>query len=229
MNSDPSIKATTSKNKTPESKEGSSTPDNRRAKPRRRLKVTQIRVNTQTGVAYLVVTVKGKELTTIIDGMMVQPVARFAWTAQTNQRGEYAYFYTQIRMSDGIVRRLGLHRLVNMFKNGQLAPGLHLDHKDRDPLNNRESNLRPLPPQLNSFNSDRVTNGSSKFPGVSWHAVTKTWRAITTIKKKQKVLGRYDSEEVAAGVVLDKLMKLHPTADWEALSAEFFPGILPPA
>jgi HNH endonuclease len=136
-------------------------PRKRRARSER----TLIQVNTQTGVYYLVVPYKDQILCTAIDGFMMQRVSRSTWNAQMKKGSEKAYFYTQFLMSDGKKKRLGLHVLVHMYKHGELPPGLYVDHRDRNPLNNHKANLRLLPPQLNSFNSDRVIDGTSRYPG----------------------------------------------------------------
>jgi hypothetical protein len=209
---------------------GSQSKRGRRAPSKR----TVINVNVSTGVKRLLVPYKDEVLTPEVDGDMVQAVARFTWTAQIQERknkGKVAYISTLIRMSDGSSHRIGLQRLVHMLNHGQLPPGLVVDHRDRDPLNNRISNLRALPPQLNSINADHVTQGSSIYPGVSWHKISNKWRAITTVKKgdekkgKQLVLGFSNDQKHAAKLVLDKLMEIYPGADWNALAPEFFPGI----
>ena len=206
------------------------TPEEMNADSRRRTrpKGGLVELDCDTGISYLVVVSKGKKLCTAVDGRMVQTVIRFIWTAYRNPGSEKAYFKTAIRMSDGKKKEISLHRFIHIYLGGELPAGLYVDHRDRNPFNNRLSNLRPLPPQLNSFNSDRVLlDGTSRYPGVGWHAIGKNWRAITTINKKQTVLGHYDLEEEAARRMLDEMIKVHPKADWDALSAEFFPGITP--
>ncbi len=188
---------------------------------------TTVEVNCETGVAYLMVPFQEETLYVPIDARIMQAVVQFTWFAvkpQNKSLGK-AYISTLLKKSDGTQYRLGLHRFVHMYEHGELAPGLHIDHRDRDPLNNRLTNLRPLPPQLNAINSDRATGGTCKYPGVSWHGVMKKWRAITTVNKKQTVLGHFSSDKEAAQVVLQKLMEIHPSVDWNALAPEFYRDI----
>jgi hypothetical protein len=153
----------------------------------------------------------------------MQAIALFTWSVV---RGDYGiYFSSKLPRPGGVRQPIQLHGLVHMMTKGVLVPGLVVDHKDRDTLNNRASNLRLLPQQLNTMNSERSLKGSSKYPGVSFHKVAKKFRAILTIDKKQKILGHYENEKEAAERVLETLMLVYPYLEWKLLAEEFFPGI----
>lgn len=199
-------------------------PPKLKRKPRKR-RSTIASLDCETGVLYLtVVTRSGEVVRSPISAKYVQAILMFIWTPY-KQKGQqdYRYLMSSIRMYDGKLRSISLHRFVYLMENeGFPADGLVVDHKNRVPLDNRAENLRALPPQLNAFNSDRVLNGSSKFPCVSWHEVSQRWRAVMTIEGKQTVLGHFHSPQGAARVVLAKLISMYPDADWEGLAPEFY-------
>lgn len=94
----------------------------------------------------------------------------------------------------GIDRRKTLfhvHRLVWFYMTGKW-PTSQIDHIDRNPLNNRWSNLR------------EATNGQSKlntrFRGVYFHNKECVWMATININEKRKFLGRFKTLEEAAAV-----------------------------
>jgi hypothetical protein len=228
LNSDPvsGIEAAP-KMKTPKAQDTPRRTNKSKGIPRGRTKVANLTIDCTTGVSSLVVTTKmGERILTPINGWWWQEVSRYTWRAIKNQKDEYTYFSTQVRLSDGTTKPLGLHQLIyKLSVGGPIPPGMVVDHRDRNPKNNRASNLRALPQRLNSWNSDRVTKGSSRFPCVAWHPVLGKWRAITTINKKQKVLGNFDSPEEAArevkSAVMAAMKETYPKLDWDALSVEF--------
>ncbi|MGA2270302.1 MAG: HNH endonuclease [Bryobacteraceae bacterium] len=65
-----------------------------------------------------------------------------------------------------------MHRLILRAK-----PGMDVDHRDRDGLDNRRSQLRCCSRQQNNWNSIPRA-GTSAYKGVSWHKEKHTWRAF---------------------------------------------------
>ena len=101
-----------------------------------------------------------------------------------------------------------MHRLIMNAKRGE-----HIDHKDRNPLNNQKSNLRFCTPSENQKN--KKPSGKSKYIGVYPHQtkvkkyrkktndyvtyISKTrWLATIKINGKYTYLGRFKSEIEAA-------------------------------
>lgn len=80
-----------------------------------------------------------------------------------------------------------------------LTPGDHkqVDHKDRDRLNCRRSNLRVGTHALNSQNLG-LRGGKSRYRGVTW--ASGKWRAYATINGRQHNLGRFADEHEAGAV-----------------------------
>ena len=61
---------------------------------------------------------------------------------------------------------------------------LVVDHIDRDPMNNRLSNLRLVTPQQNSWNVSKSSNNTSGCTGVRWDKQYNRWVAFITIDGK---------------------------------------------
>lgn len=71
-----------------------------------------------------------------------------------------------------------------------------IDHKDKNPDNNRKNNLRPANKQTNAQNSKISKKNTSGVIGVCKTSSNK-WRAYLTINKKQIGLGIYEKFEDA--------------------------------
>jgi hypothetical protein len=220
-----------------------------------RRKSNQIQMDGIEGATYFEIISNGQVIRTRIDGTLMQTLNLITWSAIRADNGVYftgllpnaqegsepisLHELVFIMSNDlGIVTTLIPDHIkidTDLRSSGKALymkiesrvrnTGLVVDHKDRDTLNNRASNLRLLPQQLNSMNSDRVMGGSSKYPCVSFHRVAGKFRAMTTVRGEQILLGFRDSQEEAAVLVLTKLMEIHPTLDWATLAEEFFPGL----
>ena len=81
----------------------------------------------------------------------------------------------------------------------QTLPGIRVDHRDGDGLNNTRANLRPATASQNNIARIRLRKDkTSKFRGVSWDAHNQKWRAAATFQKKCRNFGNFDQEEDAA-------------------------------
>lgn len=79
--------------------------------------------------------------------------------------------------------------------------GLVIDHINRDPLDNRRSNLRTVKHYVNLQNRPKQKNNTTGFKGVfldkrAKHA--KKWYAIKRVNKKANYLGCYTTAEEAS-------------------------------
>lgn len=85
------------------------------------------------------------------------------------------------------------HRLIFLYHHGWLPE--FVDHKDRDPRNNRIENLRPL------THSQNIANGKSTTSSSGYRGVTalKNGKFVAQIMKNYKNhhLGQFDSAEEA--------------------------------
>lgn len=79
------------------------------------------------------------------------------------------------------------------------VPGLQVDHINRDRLDNRRLNLRAVTCAQNSQNVPSY-GGSSSYRGVSWDKQYQRWRASVQVNGRLHHLGRFTSEQEAAGV-----------------------------
>ena len=87
---------------------------------------------------------------------------------------------------------------------------LHVDHIDRNPLNNQKSNLRVVTRQQNRQNSGPRRGSSSKYKCVfkSSRQTPKPWCALVEVNDKQHYGGVFATEEEAA-LKANELLKLH--------------------
>lgn len=139
--------------------------------------------------ATVVLTSRGVEIrmrggsTTIVSVEDAELVGGVCW--HTNGRG-YA-----IGVIDG--RRVYLHRLIAGAK-----PGQHVDHANRDRMDNRRPNLRVATPGQNAANQRKRTGATSRFKGVSWSAKERRWLASITVDYRHIRLGVFAVEAAAA-------------------------------
>jgi beta-glucosidase/6-phospho-beta-glucosidase/beta-galactosidase len=83
-----------------------------------------------------------------------------------------------------------LHKIL--YNSGT---GLVVDHINRDPLDNRKTNLRSVTHKQNSENRTDSDNS-----GVSWSRASRKWKAYLRISGKQKHLGYYLTQQEAREV-----------------------------
>jgi len=93
-------------------------------------------------------------------------------------------------------RPLYASRLIYLWHYGELPD--FIDHKDRNPENNKIENLRKATKSENCKNCNPVKNSSSKYLNVSYHKQNKKWQANGTLSGKKVYLGLYDLENDAA-------------------------------
>lgn len=88
-----------------------------------------------------------------------------------------------------------MHRLILGLKHGDPRQG---DHINRDPLDNRRSNLRVLTQAQNQQNRGTRGTGTSQYRGVCWHARDRRWQASAKIGRKNFHIGLFADELEAA-------------------------------
>lgn len=98
---------------------------------------------------------------------------------------------------DGRQRAVLLHRELLGLGPGDPLQG---DHINRDPLDNRHANLRVVPRRGNLQNRGSLPGSSSRFRGVHFERWSGRWRAEIKVGGRKMRLGRFASEEEAAGV-----------------------------
>jgi HNH endonuclease/AP2 domain len=88
------------------------------------------------------------------------------------------------------------HRIAWLLKTG-ILPDSKIDHKDRNGLNNKWSNLRLASDQQNQANRQRGINNTSGYKGVFWHKSSRKWCSAIMVNGKNKWLGTFISPEDA--------------------------------
>lgn len=118
------------------------------------------------------------------------------WAAKKAANGPGFYAYTRLR---GVRKWKTLHRFILELR-GVAAPD-HIDHADRDQLNNQFSNLRPATPSQNTSNRP-YRNRTTGYRGVSLkkYPTRQMFQAEIHGPQGRQYLGLYSSAEEAARV-----------------------------
>jgi len=114
---------------------------------------------------------------TTIDKESLNEIIKYKWRLNSKR-----YVITDIPSGNG--KKILLHRLIT-----KPLDNIEIDHIDRNPLNNRISNLR--------FATRQENNRNTKGLGVCWHKQSKKWRAYIMINYKQISLGLFNYKKDA--------------------------------
>jgi hypothetical protein len=115
--------------------------------------------------------------------------------------------YRQIGVTlSGIKRDLLAHRLAWFITHGEL-PNV-IDHVDGDRLNNAIKNLRSGTQQENTFNTEKRTNNTSGYKGVSWSKSSEKWHSQIKYNGKSIHLGFFNCPKEASMVYETKSREL---------------------
>ena len=86
------------------------------------------------------------------------------------------------------------HRVAWLMTYGEIPENWEVDHIDRNPSNNRISNLRLVTSEGNSRNTSARKNASSIYKGVYWSKARSKWVSQFNCKDFRKHLGYFDDE-----------------------------------
>ncbi len=143
------------------------------------------------------VTCKGEKIPTIID-KEYEFLFKDTWTGSDNGNG-IIYVHRKTKKGEGgKPKKIYLHRVLAGAVEGEIV-----DHINRNPLDNRRSNLRITSRTINNINrgKNKTWKGrptSSAYRGVSWNKEMKMWQASFWFDSKQRHLGYFAEEEDAA-------------------------------
>lgn len=117
----------------------------------------------------------------------------FQWTWCANAGG-YTFYAARNQPIDGRLKYIRMHRQIL----GLTDSAIHVDHKDRDGLNNQRHNLRICSRSQNTMNSIGQRTSTSAYKGVSWHKANNKWQAQIGGEQGNIYLGYFLTEEDAA-------------------------------
>ena len=101
-----------------------------------------------------------------IDKNDLEKCSKLTWHYAKNKDSKYI----QTRIKGKMIK---LHRYIMNINNSNLV----VDHINRNPLDNRKSNLRICSYKENSFNKSIRVDNTSGIAGVSFHKINKKWKA----------------------------------------------------
>lgn len=110
--------------------------------------------------------------------------------------------------------RTYLHRLITNAPEGKVV-----DHINRNPLDNRKSNLRILDKRFNHYNDKVNKQNKSGYANVSWHKECSKWQVTLKHLGKQLGMGLFADLEDAASCAYSTRFQLR-----EGIIGEFSNG-----
>lgn len=120
-------------------------------------------------------------------------INQFKWQSEPHGRTYRCFRHRKNSDDQSLPNKIFMHRFIMSPKKGQI-----IDHIDGDGLNNQRLNLRFCTHSQNIMNGPSRLGSSSKYLGVSWHALNKKWKVQIQHKGKNNHIGTYESEEEAA-------------------------------
>lgn len=122
----------------------------------------------------------------IVDIENYETIKKYKWSLRNGN----GYGYVRAPIDGGFID-------LAVLIIGSPPEGLLIDHADRDPLNNKISNLRFASKSQNAMNSKVRKDNSSGFKGVSLNRNKRKWRAYISINGQQQHLGTFVAQEDA--------------------------------
>lgn len=122
-------------------------------------------------------------LFSLVDDCDFDSLNQWKWYAANIRNGHF--YAAHDRGKQGI---MFMHRLIMSAQNG-----VQVDHKNRDTLDNRRSNLRLCTSAQNNANAGRRIDNKSGYKGVCWHPRDRNWKAQAQIDNTHYHLGYFDN------------------------------------
>lgn len=118
---------------------------------------------------------------------------RYKWSAEVHKDGT-VYAKRVFVNKQGKKEWQYLHRFIFQEFDQKVL----IDHRDRNGLNNRRSNLRRATKAQNAENSTVRKDNTSGIKGVTWNALAGKWQAQIGIRGKVLYLGLFSRIQEAA-------------------------------
>lgn len=150
----------------------------------------------------------------VVEASDADRVAEHLWFAKKVRSVEHDYFVISTRIA-------GKGVLLSRFLLG-MNPGERLiaDHRNRNTLDHRRLNLRPVNTRSSVLNRRLPKNKrTSVYRGVAWNTRVRKWMAFISIRGHNVLLEYFDSEEAAA-----RMYDRMAIAYWGADAQPNFPG-----
>lgn len=139
----------------------------------------------------------------IVDDDIFEKIKNLKWTADVRKTGIYVKRYKESGSRSHRVREvIYLHRYIL----GVIPDGLIVDHVNRNPLDNRRSNLRVCNYSENGANSMHWKPNKNGYKGVQLRPSGR-FGAYISANKRNRCLGTFDTIEAAA-LAYDKAAKV---------------------
>lgn len=132
----------------------------------------------------------------LIDEEMVTELSKYSWHVSGEKDGYYAKtdFW-----NSGDRKSIYMHRFVYEKYFGEIPKDMFIDHKNRNRLDNRISNLRLATKSENTYNRRRQNNNnSSKYKGVYLNKQSGSYVAYVSLNGKRTTIGSYNNEIACA-------------------------------
>ena len=143
----------------------------------------------------------------LVDDEDFKTIAAYNWFAKWNRGTQSFYAYRSDYSRGPIAITVRMHRLIA----GATGDGRsqHVDHRNKDTLDNRRANLRICSVTQNGGNSKKRSDGvTSAFKGVGRYKSRCLWVARIQISGKRRCLG-YFAEEAGAARAYDAAALQH--------------------
>jgi HNH endonuclease len=125
----------------------------------------------------------------------------YVWHFRTD---DYTYYVYRTLKLDGKWIKKQLHREIL-----DAPPGVQIDHRNGNGLDNRRENLRLATNTQNSYNARRSRRNTSGIKGVSWNKHNQRWEAYIRANGKRRHLGYYQQLEDAAAARTKAELEYH--------------------
>lgn len=138
----------------------------------------------------------------LVDDEDFTELNQFMWYEDTYG---YAVRKPWVRGGKGKSKLIKMHRVVM----GITDKNIHIDHVNRNGLDNRKKNLRKATRNQNQWNCGVSKNNKSGYKGVCLDKRRGTWKAEIMAEGKKYYLGAFKTPEEAARAWNEKAKELH--------------------
>lgn len=127
----------------------------------------------------------------------------YDWLSQWKWHYQNTGYAGRWSFEGGVRKLVFMHRAIINTPDGMIS-----DHKNRNGLDNRRSNLRICTSSQNGMNKRASNNSISGIKGVYWDKDRNQWRVTIMKDYKRCYIGRYDKIEDASAAYKDAAKKL---------------------